>query len=157
MRCIKPKIVGEPEKPILQVNLTNWCLNGEMPTDTLAFVSPSIESLAKHRVVSRLTMTTRGIGILIHGETIITGVDGTVSTSLTVDVEHGRAIDIRFQLTPRLPSAGDQVVIELYAEDVKGNRWVVLKHHGGRGRRRCAYEQFLLHDAAGCASSIMEV
>ena len=44
---------------------------------------------------------------------------------LEVDVMHGRAIDLAFQLEPRQPSAGEQVVLQLVAEDVKGNRWVV--------------------------------
>ena len=119
------KIVGEPEAYLAgesyEVVFERRDANGY-----IGFVSPSIESLAttsgglsvddEQRVYWNPSST---------GETTITGVDGTVSTSLTVDVEHGRAIDIRFQLTPRLPSAGDQVVIELYAEDVKGNRWVV--------------------------------
>lgn len=59
------------------------------------------------------------------GPATITGTDGTVSSSLDLDVLHGRAIDIKLQLEPRNPSAGDQVVIELVAEDIKGNRWVV--------------------------------
>ena len=59
------------------------------------------------------------------GPATITGTDGTVISSLEVEVVHGRAIDIKFQLEPRNPSAGDQVVIELVAEDIKGNRWVV--------------------------------
>lgn len=59
------------------------------------------------------------------GLAVLSGVDGTVSSSLQLNVDHGRAIDVGFQITPREPSAGDLVVIELVAEDVKGNRWVV--------------------------------
>ena len=78
------------------------------------------------------------------GSATISGMDGTVSSSTTVDVQHGRAIDVQFQITPSSPTAGDLVVIELMAEDVKGNRWVVngtismtmgdedAPHNGGR-------------------------
>ena len=59
------------------------------------------------------------------GPATLTGMDGTVSTMLELNVEHGRAIDLAFQLEPRQPSAGEQVVLQLVAEDVKGNRWVV--------------------------------
>ena len=59
------------------------------------------------------------------GPATIEGIDGTVSSSLQLAVDHGQAIELGFQITPRAPSAGDLVVIELVAEDVKGNRWVV--------------------------------
>ena len=59
------------------------------------------------------------------GPAIITGSDGSVISSLNLEVLHGRAIDVKFQLEPRNPSAGDQVVVEIMAEDIKGNRWVV--------------------------------
>ena len=59
------------------------------------------------------------------GSVTLTGVDGIVSSSLTVQAVHGSAIDVRFRLTPANPTAGDQVVIELQAEDIKGNRWII--------------------------------
>ena len=55
----------------------------------------------------------------------VSGNDGTVTSAFEVDVVHGRAIDVSLRMDPMNPSAGDQVVIELVAEDVKGNRWVV--------------------------------
>lgn len=92
----------------------------------IGMVSPSINAI---------TATSGGLSVddeqrvywnpSATGPATITGTDGTVSSSLDVDVVHGRAIDIGFQLQPRNPSAGDQVVIELVAEDIKGNRWVV--------------------------------
>lgn len=59
------------------------------------------------------------------GAVTISGTDGTVASSLEVNVVHGRAIDVQLKVTPSHPSAGDTVVLELQAEDVKGNRWVV--------------------------------
>ena len=59
------------------------------------------------------------------GPATVSGTDGLVSSSFEVDVVHGRAIDVSLRMDPMTPSAGDQVVIELVAEDVKGNRWVV--------------------------------
>ena len=92
----------------------------------IGFVSPSIHSL---------TASSGGLSVDDEGrvywnpsgtgQAIITGMDGTVSTVLELDVMHGRAIDLAFQLEPRQPSAGEQVVLQLLAEDVKGNRWVV--------------------------------
>ncbi len=92
----------------------------------IGMVSPSIETL---------TASTGGLSVddeqrvywnpSSTGQATLSGTDGTVSSSITVDVEHGRAIDLRFLLSPSNPSAGDQVVVELQAEDVKGNRWVV--------------------------------
>ena len=92
----------------------------------IGFVSPSIHAL---------TASSGGLSVddqgrvywnpSATGEATLSGTDGTVSSSLLLKVEHGRAIDIGFQVSPRVPSAGDQVVIELVAEDVKGNRWVV--------------------------------
>jgi hypothetical protein len=92
----------------------------------IGFVSPSIETL---------TASSGGLSVddemrvywnpSSTGDATLSGKDGTVSSSLTVQVEHGRAIDIRFQTSPPFPSAGDQVVLELQAEDIKGNRWVV--------------------------------
>ena len=92
----------------------------------IGFVSPSIHSL---------TASSGGLSVDNDGrvfwnpsgtgQATITGMDGTVSTMLELDVEHGRAIDLAFQLDPRRPSAGEQVVLQLVAEDVKGNRWVV--------------------------------
>ena len=92
----------------------------------IGFVSPSIHAV---------TASSGGLSVdddarvfwnpSATGPAVITGVDGTVSSSLTLDVEHGRAIDVGFQISPREPAAGDQVVLELMAEDVKGNRWVV--------------------------------
>ena len=92
----------------------------------IGFVSPSITSL---------TASSGGLSVDEEdrvfwnpsgtGPATIVGVDGTVSTSLAVDVVHGRAIDMTLSIEPRGPSAGDQVVLQLVAEDVKGNRWVV--------------------------------
>ena len=92
----------------------------------IGFVSPLIEAVTAssgglsvdddHRVYWNPSST---------GSAVLSGTDGNVSSSLTVEVVHGRAMDIRFKLTPSKPSAGDQVVVELLAEDVKGNRWVV--------------------------------
>ena len=48
------------------------------------------------------------------GPAVITGVDGTVSSSLQLDVEHGRAIDIGFKFHLGNPSAGDQVVLRTH-------------------------------------------
>ena len=59
------------------------------------------------------------------GPATVSGNDGTVTSAFEVDVVHGRAIDVSLRMDPMNPSAGDQVVIELVAEDVKGNRWVV--------------------------------
>ena len=59
------------------------------------------------------------------GPATVSGFDGTVETSLSVDVVHGRAIDVLLRTEPANPTSGEQVVIELFAEDVKGNRWVV--------------------------------
>ena len=91
----------------------------------IGFVSPMIQSL---------TATSGGLSVddenrvywnpSSTGSATISGMDGTVSSSTTVDVQHGRAIDVQFQITPSSPTAGE-VVIELMAEDVKGNRWVV--------------------------------
>lgn len=92
----------------------------------IGFVSPSIHALtASSGGLSvddegRVFWNPSGIG-----QATITGMDGTVSTMLELDVLHGRAIDLAFQLEPRQPSAGEQVVLQLVAEDVKGNRWVV--------------------------------
>lgn len=92
----------------------------------IGMVSPSIHAI---------TATSGGLSVddeqrvfwnpSATGPASIVGTDGTVSSSLDVDVVHGRAIDIGFQVEPRNPSAGDQVVIELVAEDIKGNLWVV--------------------------------
>ncbi len=92
----------------------------------IGFVSPSIHAI---------TASSGGLSVdddarvfwnpSATGPAALSGVDGTVSSSLHVDVEHGRAIDIGFLVSPREPSAGDQVVVEIIAEDVKGNRWVV--------------------------------
>ena len=92
----------------------------------IGMVSPSIHAI---------TATTGGLSVddeqrvywnpSATGPASIVGTDGTVSSSLDIEVVHGRAIDIQFQVEPRKPSAGDQVVIELVAEDIKGNRWVV--------------------------------
>ena len=92
----------------------------------IGFVSPSIETL---------TATSGGLSVddamrvywnpSSTGQATLTGLDGMVTSSIIVDVEHGRAIDLRFHTSPPYPSAGDQVVVELQAEDVKGNRWVV--------------------------------
>ena len=92
----------------------------------IGFVSPSIHAL---------TASSGGLSVddearvfwnpSATGPAVLSGVDGTVASSLELDVQHGRAIDIGFRLSPRAPSAGDLVVIELVAEDVKGNRWVV--------------------------------
>ena len=92
----------------------------------IGMVSPSIETL---------TATSGGLSVdddqrvywnpSSTGEATLSGMDGNVSSSLSVNVVHGRAIDVRFLLSPPKPSAGDQVVVELLAEDVKGNRWVV--------------------------------
>ena len=92
----------------------------------IGMVSPSIHAI---------TATTGGLSVddeqrvywnpSATGPASIVGIDGTVSSSLDIEVVHGRAIDIQFQVEPRKPSAGDQVVIELVAEDIKGNRWVV--------------------------------
>jgi len=92
----------------------------------IGFVSPSIHALtASSGGLSvddegRVFWNPSGIG-----QATITGMDGTVSTMLELDVMHGRAIDLAFQLEPRQPSAGEQIVLQLVAEDVKGNRWVV--------------------------------
>ncbi|DAC68532.1 MAG TPA: hypothetical protein D7I13_03530, partial [Candidatus Poseidoniales archaeon] len=56
------------------------------------------------------------------GPATVSGFDGTVETSLSVDVVHGRAIDVLLRTEPANPTSGEQVVIELFAEDVKGNR-----------------------------------
>ena len=92
----------------------------------IGFVSPSIGSLSA---------TSGGLSVDDDGRVFwnpssvgpvtLSGTDGTVVSSLDVNVEHGRAVDLRFKMTPSQPSAGDQVVVELLAEDVKGNRWVV--------------------------------
>ena len=92
----------------------------------IGFVSPPIHSL---------TASSGGLSVDDEqrvywnpsgtGPATLTGMDGTVSTMLELNVEHGRAIDLAFQLEPRQPSAGEQVVLQLVAEDVKGNRWVV--------------------------------
>ncbi|DAC55676.1 MAG TPA: hypothetical protein D7I11_02650 [Candidatus Poseidoniales archaeon] len=59
------------------------------------------------------------------GPATVSGTDGLVASSFEVDVVHGRAIDVSLRMEPMTPSAGDQVVIELVAMDIKGNRWVV--------------------------------
>lgn len=92
----------------------------------IGFVSPLIESISASsgglsvdddmRVFWNPSST---------GPAVLSGMDGNSSSSLNVVVDHGNAIDIRFKLNPSSPSAGDQVVVELLAEDVKGNRWVV--------------------------------
>lgn len=92
----------------------------------IGFVSPLIEAV---------TASSGGLSVdddlrvywnpSATGTAVLSGTDGNVSSSLTVEVQHGSAIDIRFKLSPSTPSAGDQVVVELLAEDVKGNRWVV--------------------------------
>jgi hypothetical protein len=92
----------------------------------IGFVSPSIHAL---------TASSGGLAVddeqrvfwnpSATGPALLSGVDGTVVSTLELDVQHGRAIDIGIRLSPRAPSAGDLVVIELVAEDVKGNRWVV--------------------------------
>jgi hypothetical protein len=92
----------------------------------IGFVSPSIASLSassgglsvdeEYRVFWNPSTV---------GMATLSGTDGMVVSSITVNVEHGRAVDLSIRTTPAHPSAGDQVVIELEAEDVKGNRWVV--------------------------------
>ena len=92
----------------------------------IGFVSPSIASL---------TVSSGGLSVdedrrvfwnpSSVGLATLSGMDGTVSSTLSVDVVHGRAVDLRFKTTPADPTAGDAVVVELQAEDVKGNRWVV--------------------------------
>ncbi len=92
----------------------------------IGFVSPSIHALSASSGglsvddEGRVFWNPSGIG-----QATITGMDGTVLAMLELDVMHGRAIDLAFQLEPRQPSAGEQVVLQLVAEDVKGNRWVV--------------------------------
>ena len=68
----------------------------------IGFVSPSIHSVSAtsgglsvdddHRVFWNPSAT---------GPATITAFDGTVSTSLELEVKHGRAIDIGFRLSPR--------------------------------------------------------
>jgi hypothetical protein len=92
----------------------------------IGFMSPAIETL---------TASSGGLSVddelrvywnpSSTGQATLTGQDGNVSSSFSVNVQHGNAIDIQFRISPSQPSAGDQVVIEMRAEDVKGNRWVV--------------------------------
>ncbi|MGB1865046.1 MAG: hypothetical protein ACPHQC_02225 [Poseidonia sp.] len=92
----------------------------------IGFVSPPIQSLSvdsgglsvddELRVYWNPSTT---------GPATISGQDGTVMTQKTVTVVHGRAIDVFFDITPSVPSAGDQVVLVLRAVDVKGNTWAV--------------------------------
>ncbi|MGB0814361.1 MAG: hypothetical protein ACPGSA_02250 [Poseidonia sp.] len=92
----------------------------------IGFVSPSIHALAASS--GGLSVDDEGRvywNPSAVGQATITGVDGTVSTMLQLDVMHGRAIDLAFELEPPQPAAGEQVVLQLLAEDVKGNRWVV--------------------------------
>lgn len=92
----------------------------------IGFVSPSIHALEASS--GGLSVDDEGRvywNPSAVGQATITGVDGTVSTMLQLDVMHGRAIDLAFELEPPQPAAGEQVVLQLLAEDVKGNRWVV--------------------------------
>lgn len=51
--------------------------------------------------------------------------DDGISSSLEIQVVHGNAIDLFIQTSHNSPHAGDQVVIQTMATDVKGNVWVV--------------------------------
>jgi len=59
------------------------------------------------------------------GPSILTGTDGTVVSTLSVDVVHGRPIDVIMTVDPVHPHAGDTVTVALEAVDVTGNRWIV--------------------------------
>ena len=59
------------------------------------------------------------------GTATVTGIDGDVTSSFTATVEHGRPIDVVFNMNPRSPHAGDDVTLTLEAVDAVGNRWVV--------------------------------
>ena len=92
----------------------------------IGFVSPSIASLSASSGGLSVDDDARVFwNPSTVGPVTLSGTDGTVVSSLNVNVEHGQAVDLRFKITPSQPSAGDQVVVELLGEDVKGNRWVV--------------------------------
>lgn len=92
----------------------------------IGFVSPSIEDI---------TATSGGLSVgsdlrvywnpSTMGSATITGTDGDVTSSVTIMVEHGRPIDVEFDMTPANPHAGDDVTLILQAVDVVGNRWAV--------------------------------
>lgn len=59
------------------------------------------------------------------GPATLTGTDGTVVSTVSVDVVHGRPIDVVMTVNPAQPNAGDSVTVALEAVDVTGNRWTV--------------------------------
>ena len=59
------------------------------------------------------------------GPATLTGTDGTVVSTVSVDVVHGRPIEVVMTVHPTQPHAGDSVTVALEAVDVTGNRWTV--------------------------------
>ena len=55
----------------------------------------------------------------------ITVTDFDITSSLTVLVKHGTAIDTKIKLSPPVISAGQQSTLSVYAVDLAGNEWSV--------------------------------
>ena len=55
----------------------------------------------------------------------ISTTDDGISSRLEIQVVHGNAIDLFIQTSHNSPHAGDQIVLQTMATDVKGNVWVV--------------------------------
>ena len=59
------------------------------------------------------------------GPATISTTDESIQSSIDVHVVHGNAIDVEITSSHLNVNAGDQVVLEIKAVDVKGNSWVV--------------------------------
>jgi hypothetical protein len=85
------------------------------------------------------------------GLATVSTIDDGIPSSLQVEVVHGNAIEVSIRTSHASPHAGDQVVLETIAVDIKGNVWVVsgiLDFVKGNTNELTAYESYTLLQAA---------
>ena len=81
--------------------------------------------------------------------------DEGISSSLEIQVVHGNAIDLFIETSHNSPHAGDQVVLQTMATDVKGNVWVVngtLDFKLGDINELTVYDSYTLLQASSTGS-----
>ncbi len=62
---------------------------------------------------------------MTEGQQTISVIDFGISSTVSVDVVHGTAIDTKIEVSPPVISAGQQATISVYAFDLAGNQWLV--------------------------------
>ncbi len=85
------------------------------------------------------------------GIATVSTTDDGISSSIQVEVVHGNAFEVSIRSSHVAPHAGDQVVLEMIAVDIKGNVWVVngsLDFLKGNTNELTTYETYTLLQAA---------